>query len=267
MHLVTEDEDLIVRTEDGTQKTVRVGRTELLDPDTDEVLVYDINKGKYETIISSGPSFASKRDEAAQAGLELIGALPEVQKAAISPAIVAMQDWPDAERVSKVLVASLPPELQAAYKEEEQGVEEIPQQAKAMMDQMAQELQASQGEAQALADQIKQMAVQIEQLNTALISNERDAIAKERVALINAQAKLEAERIQAGQQTQNTLIESATQKEIAAIQTAGELNAESMRAAGALKQEAVRGLANLQSGPSRPAGFDGVMAAGSNIPG
>lgn len=140
--------------EDGSPKSVN------LDPNLPQPSMYTDNPGidsiynptigEYDVVCDSGPSYATKRDEAANMMLALTQANPALFQT-IGDLMMKNMDWPGAEEISKRLQALLPPQLQPTA----DGTKVDPQviQAQQMMEQMAnqmehlsQELQAAQGD-------------------------------------------------------------------------------------------------------------------------
>lgn len=70
----------------------------------------DITDGRYNVSVVTGPSYATKRLEAAQSMQALINAMPQIAATA-ADLIVEAQDWPGAEKIAARLRALVPPEL------------------------------------------------------------------------------------------------------------------------------------------------------------
>ena len=113
--------------------------------------IYNPAVGTYDVVCDSGPSYATKRDEAANMMLALTQANPSLFNM-IGDLMLKNMDWPGAEEISKRLQAMLPPQLQPTA----DGTKVDPQviQAQQMIEQMAnqmeemsQELQFSRNEA------------------------------------------------------------------------------------------------------------------------
>lgn len=68
----------------------------------------DITEGKYNVTVTTGPSYATKRIEAAANMMNLINAMPNVAQIAADK-IVEAQDWPGAEEIARRLRMTLPP--------------------------------------------------------------------------------------------------------------------------------------------------------------
>ncbi len=98
--------------------------------------IYDLTVGKYDLTVKSGPSFTSRREEAATQMIELIRAYP--QAAPIMGDLLAKNlDWPGADEIAGRLAAMLPAELKPGSPELDA--------AKAQIAKLAQALQAAAG--------------------------------------------------------------------------------------------------------------------------
>lgn len=103
--------------------------------------IYDLGAGKYDLTVRSGPSFTSRRVEAATQMIELIRAYPAAAPL-LGDLLARNLDWPGADEIAGRLAALLPPAVKGAQPEIEQ--------AKALMTQLAQALQAAKAEIAAL---------------------------------------------------------------------------------------------------------------------
>jgi len=249
--------------DNGDGGRVVIGTKEIKD-ENGKVLVYDIRKGQYDCIVNSGPSYASKRDEQAQALLEMLNATPESQKSAIFPAVIGAQDWPNAQKISKIALATLPPEIQKIYAEDQEEVE-IPTQVRAILDQMTQAISEGEQEASALMEQVQALTEQnkmlAQDLQTTLLSKEQESQAKVSVALINAQSDLEVARINAGSKDKTTIIDSATQLELEQVKQDGESNRKQMDIATNIIGKAISGTQTAEI--ARPDGVGFPVSAGT----
>ena len=140
--------------EDGTPKTVNVdpnlpqASANTDNPGIDSI--YNPTIGEYDVVCDAGPSYATKRDEAANMMLSLTQANPTLFQT-IGDLMIKNMDWPGAEEISKRLQALLPPQLQQM----QDGTKVDPQmmQAQQMMDQMAQQMEHMSMELQNMRDQ------------------------------------------------------------------------------------------------------------------
>jgi Phage P22-like portal protein len=103
--------------------------------------IYDLAAGKYDLTVRSGPSFTSRREEAASQMIELIRAHPAVAPV-IGDLLARNLDWPGADEIAERLKALLPPQVQGAAPQVEA--------AKAQLAQLAQALTAAKAQIEAL---------------------------------------------------------------------------------------------------------------------
>ncbi|WP_091742941.1 portal protein [Phenylobacterium immobile] len=90
--------------DDETLKQARVN-----DSSADGGLI-DLKIGKYDVVVESGPSFSTRRVEAAESMMAFVQAVP--QAAALAGDLIARaQDWPSAEVIGERLKKALPPGL------------------------------------------------------------------------------------------------------------------------------------------------------------
>jgi hypothetical protein len=103
--------------------------------------IYDLTVGKYDLTVRSGPSFTSRREEAATQMIELIRAYPPAAPI-IGDLLAKNLDWPGADEIAERLSSMLPAQVKGAAPEVEA--------AKAQMMKLVQALQAAQGRIAAL---------------------------------------------------------------------------------------------------------------------
>jgi hypothetical protein len=75
--------------------------------------IYDLTVGKYDLTVSSGPSFTSRREEAANQMIELIRAYPAAAPV-IGDLLAKNLDWPGADEVAQRLQSMLPAQARGA---------------------------------------------------------------------------------------------------------------------------------------------------------
>lgn len=98
--------------------------------------VFDLTAGKYDVTCEAGPSFTTRREEAAFQMTELVRAFPQVFPI-IGDLLAKNLDWPNADEVSERLKAMLPPQAQGQnpqVMQMQQGMQQMQQQI-AQMDQ------------------------------------------------------------------------------------------------------------------------------------
>jgi hypothetical protein len=156
--------------DDGSPQMVRLTaspeeRQQVLDqPQQLEGLagVYDLSSGSYDVLVDIGPSYATKRQEAAEQMLSLVGTLPEAMAPVIAQ-VVEKMDWEGARELA-ALLKQLPGQILP-----EGGTNKDAQlaQARQQAAQMQQQLQALDALAQQQQQQLAQMAAENQQLKTA----------------------------------------------------------------------------------------------------
>lgn len=89
--------------------------------------MHDLAAGKYDLTVTTGPSFTTRREEAAMQMTELLRAFPPAAPV-IGPELAKNLDWPGADEIAKKMEAmasgQLPPQVQ---KEIEQGKQQLAQ--------------------------------------------------------------------------------------------------------------------------------------------
>lgn len=73
--------------------------------------VFDVTVGKYDVAVQSGPSFTTRREEAAAQMTEMIRAHPAIAPL-IGDLLAKNLDWPHADEIGRRLAAMLPPQVQ-----------------------------------------------------------------------------------------------------------------------------------------------------------
>lgn len=115
--------------------------------------IYDLSAGKYDLTVRSGPSFTSRREEAASQMIELIRAYPAAAPL-IGDLLARNLDWPGADEIAQRLGALLPPQARA---ESAEG-----QAAQAQLAQLGQALAAARAEVAALKQDRSHVARRLE---------------------------------------------------------------------------------------------------------
>lgn len=76
-----------------------------------DLKIYDLTAGKYDLVVKAGPSFSTRREEAAAEMMQFCESFPQAAPI-IGDLLVKNLDWPGAEDIAKRLHALLPPQLQ-----------------------------------------------------------------------------------------------------------------------------------------------------------
>jgi hypothetical protein len=82
-----------------------------------QTVLNDITTGEYDVVVSSGPSYATKRVEAAESLMQFMQAAPQAGQL-IADLVAKNMDWPGADDIAKRLRTMLPPEIRAMEGEE-----------------------------------------------------------------------------------------------------------------------------------------------------
>jgi len=159
--------------------------------------IFDLNAGKYDLVVEAGPSFTTRRAEAAEQMVELIRAFPDAAPV-IGDLLAKSLDWPSSDEIARRLKDLLPPQLQ-----EQPELEALPPEAQqiimqmqAQMAEMGAKLQEAQSDAQGamVKAQADLQTTQMQTASAEKINLEKIASA-ERIAIAEMQAKqADAER-------------------------------------------------------------------------
>ncbi len=104
--------------------------------------IYDVTTGKYDVTCEAGPSFSTKREEAAAQMMELGRMFPPMMQVA-GDLLVKNLDWPGADDIADRLKAMLPPQLQGQspqVMQMRQQMEHMDQMAKQAVGQLNQQI-------------------------------------------------------------------------------------------------------------------------------
>lgn len=175
------DKARIVRVigEDGTQEVKQVNQPyQEMDPKTGQPMVdefgqavtalHDLTSGKYDVTVSSGPSFTTRREEAAYSMTEALRAFP-MGADVIIPELAKNLDWPGADKIAEKLEekssGQLPPEVAKLIEAGKAEIAKLTQENQALKGDQTQaqaEMMLKAKEAQeklALEEQIAQMEI------------------------------------------------------------------------------------------------------------
>lgn len=113
--------------EDGTSEMVKINQPH---EENGVKKMYDMTYGRYDVEVTTGPSFLTKRVEAAESMAQFAQAYPPLMQVA-GDLMVRNMDWPGADKVAERLKTMLPPQLQEA----ENGQPPVPPQVQAQLQQ------------------------------------------------------------------------------------------------------------------------------------
>jgi hypothetical protein len=139
--------------EDGEPKNIKIdpqqqqAKTEQQGENGEIQSIYNLGVGKYDVVVDTGPSYATKRQEAAESMMQFVQADPAILQIA-GDLIVKNMDWPGADEIAKRMKIMLPPQIGQADKGEEGG-QQVDPQIEQQMNQMADQMQHMSEELQA----------------------------------------------------------------------------------------------------------------------
>lgn len=147
--------------------------------------IYNPGVGEFDTTVTVGPSYNTKRMEAAEVMLEMVKSQPDLMKV-MGHIMFRNMDFPGADEIAKVMKRLMPPQLQ-----DEQAP--IPPQAAAQIEQLTQAVQLLQAENQELESGAKEAAAKIQVQHTAKMNELRLRAAAEEEEARLARKKAEDE--------------------------------------------------------------------------
>ena len=147
------ERDLRVLGADGAEKYLKVNQV-VMDYETGQALtINDMSAGKYDVTVTTGPNFATQRQEAAETYGQLAQGQPEIMAVA-GDLIFKSLDLPYADEIADRLKFMLPPPVQQSLNDET----EVPPEVQMMMAQAEQAMQQVEMRAQQVAEMEGQAA-------------------------------------------------------------------------------------------------------------
>jgi hypothetical protein len=162
--------------DDGEQEIVMINQ---LFQHKGKQVTYDLGAGKYDVTIATGPSYATKRQEAVASMLDLCRSNPQIGALAADLMVKSM-DWPGAQEIADRLKKALPPGI-ADDPNSQQA--QIPPQAQAQLKQMSDMINQLTQHTNAMSDEIKTKKFELE-------SRERIALMQNQTELAIAEMKI-----------------------------------------------------------------------------
>jgi hypothetical protein len=126
--------------------------------------IYNLNAGLYDVSVAAGPNYTTKRQEAADAMMQLAQGNPNLFPL-IGDVMVRNMDWPGADAIADRLKLMLPPEIKQAEENDDESPEVVAlkQQAQQMLDQATQQIQAAEQGIQERDQAIAQLQQELQQ--------------------------------------------------------------------------------------------------------
>ena len=151
-------------------------------------MIYNLNIGKYDVTVSTGPSYTAKRQEAFDTQTQIIQARPDLMNV-IGDLVFSNMDAPGADKISERLKKLLPPQLQ----ESENGAQKPDPRMQAMMQQVEQAAQEIAKRGQMVAQAQQELEAKAQEVNASEVDVKAaaDKLAAERkVFMAEANAKM-----------------------------------------------------------------------------
>lgn len=176
--------------------------------------------GRYDVRIQAGPSYTTQREETAQQLADMIQAQPNLAPI-LGPMWARMKDFPDSDKVAKLLLAMAPPQVQAIEEDEEmppaavakiKAMEQQMQQMGQAMDQAAQRIQELEAEdkkttleylAKAAEIEAKEYDAQTKRLQVLGATITPEAV--QQIAMQTVMQAMQREPLQGGEELENTV--------------------------------------------------------------
>lgn len=229
------DRELRIIGTDGSEDYKRINQIVYDEATGQSIRVNDMSAGRYDITVTSGPSFSTQRQEAAETYMNLTQGNPEIMQIA-GDLIFKSIDLPYAEDIGERLKMMLPPQLQQAIDDDT----EVPPEVRQMMQQAEQAMQQVQE-----YGQLVQAAAQELEGEKAMGEQQKAEIKAEMAKLAQAEAEFNT-RIA---QEMSKLVEkgaSLTQKEATLVVKGAEVKESAMQAGVTLKDKET-GAAELTS--------------------
>jgi hypothetical protein len=168
--------------EEGEQEIIRINEEFM---HKGQKVHYNLGVGKYDVSVDTGPSFATKRQEAAQSMLDLAKSTPSIMQVAPDLFVKAL-DIPNANEIAERLKKTLPPGIA-----EDKDKKPIPPEVQAQLSQMDQMIQQLTDELKASSEIIDQKRMELE--------------SKERIEFKKLEVQLELKRAELDQQASSEI--------------------------------------------------------------
>lgn len=163
------ERELRVLGSDGAEDYKKINEV-VLDPMTKRaVKVNDLSEGKYDVTITTGPSFSTLRQEAAETYGQLAQQFPEIMGVA-GDLVMKSMDLPYADDIADRLQTLLPPQIQEML----QSDKEVPQEVQQMMAQAQQAMQ-----------QVEERAMMLQEAEKEIEQSQKDAEASAHQTKLN----------------------------------------------------------------------------------
>jgi hypothetical protein len=154
--------------------------------------IYNPSVGTYDVSVDVGPSYNTKRQEAATAMMEITKSSPELMPL-VGDLMVRAMDWPMADQIADRLKSMVPPQALQA----EQTVGDEDAKVKAAVEQVNKQAEAQAAQAMQALQAMEQQIQQLQQENQALQAKQSDSQGKLQIEVGKLHAESESLQIEA----------------------------------------------------------------------
>jgi hypothetical protein len=181
-----------VNTQQPVQATDKKGHPVKDDQGQPLMRMYDLTAGKYDLTVTTGPSFTTRREEAAAQMTEMIRALPAAAPV-LGKHLAKNLDWPGADEIAEELEAmsqpQIPPELQQAIEEGKKKIAQLTEENQNLkLDQQAEQAKIVAQHQADMAKMESQKQLDMAKLQSAEQLKLLEIQSDEKIALIKIQA-------------------------------------------------------------------------------
>lgn len=146
--------------------------------------IYNPGVGTYDVSVTTGPSYTTKRQESAEAMVQMTQANPQLMPL-IGDLMIRNMDWPGSEEIADRLKLMLPNQIREAENKEGEQSPEVQQ----VMAQAEQAIQQRDQQIQQAEQMIQQMAQEMQKLKADVSNKDADSQIKQAELQMNSQIK------------------------------------------------------------------------------
>jgi hypothetical protein len=157
-----------------------------------QITSINLGVGRYDVRVKVGPSYTSIREELG-VKLQELGKGNPVLAAALMPMMMKLNDLPEADKIARVAIAMLPPEVQKAYHDEDTA--DMPPAAKAEIQQQGQQIEQMAQAMDQAGKVIQDLQSQLDDKNDVVKAEAEQAMAEIKAA--QAGLKAQADNLKA----------------------------------------------------------------------
>lgn len=207
--------------EDGQAKSAQINQPQGMDVDGIGIVLNDLTVGDYDVVLSTGPSYQTKRESAVAAMSDLAKGWPKLLDIAGSD-MVRNMDWPGADQIADKLQATEPPAPLDGEEGPSQGqLRALLQQAHMQISQGQQQMQGLFGAAQKLSQENQELKMkQQDKMGELQVKMGELELQKQQLLLKQRELYLQEQDMLLRHQAQMAQIRAQHQGDLLAVQEA-----------------------------------------------